>query len=74
MFLIQEPCCKCCFKSAIDDIFEIEAIEKVESNFNEVNYYQKNYDEWDNAIINIKYNSNLININDMKQIKLKLYI
>lgn len=62
-------CCEYCFKGAIDDLFEIDGIEKVESNFN-----QKNYDEGNNIIINIKYNSDLISIDDMRQIELKLNI
>lgn len=70
----NDICCEYCFKGAIDDLFEIEGIEKVESNFSEENCYQKNYDERDNVIINIKYNSNLISIDDMKQIELKLNI
>ena len=37
----NDICCEYCFKGAIDDLFEIDGIEKVESNFNEENYYQK---------------------------------
>lgn len=70
----NDICCEYCFKGAIDDLFEIDGIEKVESNFNEENYYQKNYDERDNVIISIKYNSDLISIDDMTQIELKLNI
>lgn len=50
-------------------MFVIEGIEKVESNFNEINYYQENPNEQEQVIINIKYNPNLINIEEMKQIK-----
>jgi len=32
-------CCEYCFKGAIDDLFEIDGIEKVESNVNEENYF-----------------------------------
>lgn len=67
-------CCEYCFKGAIEDLFDIEGIQKVESNFNGESYYQKTYDERDNIIINIKYNSNLISVDDMKQIELKLNI
>ena len=70
----NDICCEYCLKGAIDDLFEIDGIEKVESNFNEENYYQKNYDEPDNIIISIKYNSDLISIDDMMQIELKLSI
>lgn len=67
-------CCEYCFKGAIDDLFEIDGIEKVESNVNEENYFQKNYDERDNVIISINYNSDLISVDDMMQIELKLNI
>lgn len=63
-------CCECCLKGAIEDLFEIDGIEKVESNFNK----EKNYDERDNVIISIKYNSGLISMDDMRQIELKLNI
>ena len=52
-------------------MFEIKGIEKVESNFK---CYQKNYDENENIFINIKYNANLISVEDMKQIELQLDI
>lgn len=60
-------CCEFCFKGAIDDLFEIEGIEKVESNFNE-----DCYDEREKIIINIKYNPNLISLEEMKQIELNI--
>ena len=63
-------CCEYCLKGAIEDLFEIDGIEKVESNFNK----EKNYDERDNVIISIKYNSGLISMDDMRQIELKLNI
>ena len=65
----DDICCEYCVKGAIDDLFEIDGIEKVESNFSE-----KNYDERNSVILNIEYNSNLISIDDMKQIELKLNI
>lgn len=67
-------CCEYCFKGAIDDLFEIEGIEKVESNFNEENYYQKPYDERDDIIISIEYNPNLIDTSKMEQIEQNLLI
>jgi len=67
-------CCEYCLKGAIDDLFEIEGVEKVESNFSEENYFQKKYDKRNNVVINIKYNSNLISIKDMKRIESKLNI
>jgi len=65
----NDICCQYCFKGAIDDLFEIDGIEKVKSNFN-----KENYDEQDNIIINIKYNSDLLSIDDMNKIELKLNI
>lgn len=66
-------CCEYCYKGAIEDLFEIEGIEIVEGNFNEDYLFQK-YEEREKIIINIKYNPNLINTEEMKQIELKLNI
>ena len=63
-------CCEYCLKGAIEDLFEIDGIEKIESNFNK----EKIYDERDNVIISLKYNSDLISMDDMRQIELKLNI
>lgn len=63
-------CCEYCFKGAINDLFEIEGIEKVESNFNEtdlLNIHKK-------IILDISYNPNIITIDEMKQIELNLNI
>ena len=61
-------------EGAIDDLFEIDGIEKVECNFNKTNYCKKESDERENIIININYNKDLINIEDMKSIESKLNI
>lgn len=66
-------CCEYCFKGVIDDLFEIEGIEKVESNFYE-NYLFNKYNEREKIIINIKYNPSLICIEEIKQIELRLNI
>lgn len=65
----NDICCEYCFKGAIDDLFEIDGIEKVESNFNAENYNKQN-----NIILNMKYNPHLLSRDDMKQIELKLNI
>lgn len=65
----KDICCEYCFMGAIEDLFEIDGVEKVESNFKEGTYYQKDYDELVNVIISIKYNPNLISIEKMKQIE-----
>lgn len=66
-------CCEYCFKGTIDDLFEIEGIEQVESNFNE-DYLFQNYEDREKIKINIKYNPNLIDSDTMKQIELNLNI
>lgn len=70
----NDICCEYCLKGAIEDLFEIEGIDKVESNINLENYYQTKYDERDTAIIKIKYNPQLISHDDMKKIELTLNI
>ena len=67
----KDLCCEYCFKGAIDDLFEIEGIEKVESNFDEEDLFKKQ-DEREDIVINIRYNPNLINASEMKQIELGL--
>lgn len=69
----DDLCCEYCFKGAIDDLFEIEGIEQVESNFNE-DYLFQNYENREKIKINIKYNPNLIDSDTMKQIELDLNI
>ena len=69
----DDICCEYCLKATIEDLLEIEGVEKAECNFFE--YYSPNKDgDRGNIIININYNSNLINIEDMKQIELDLNI
>lgn len=68
----NDICCEYCFRGAIDDLFEIEGIEKVESNFEEEDYYKQDYDSRDNVIINVFFNPNILSTEDMKQIDLKL--
>lgn len=72
--LRDDICCEYCLEGAIDDLFEIEGIEKVECNFNKTYYYKKENDKRENIIINIKYNKDLLNIEDMKLIESKLNI
>ena len=64
----DDLCCEYCYKGAIEDLFEIEGIETVKGNFNEDYLFKKK------IIINIKYDPNLINTEEMKQIELKLNI
>ena len=69
----DDLCCEYCFEGAIDDLFEIEGIEKVESNFNK-DYLFQNCEEREKITIKIKYNPNLISSEKMRQIELKLNI
>lgn len=69
----NELCCEYCFKGTIEDLFEIEGIEKVESNFNE-DYFFQAHDELKKIIIMVKYNPDFINNEKMKQIELNLNI
>ena len=64
----NDLCCEYCYKGAIEDLFEIEGIEIVKGNFDE------DYLRREKIIINIKYDPNLINTEEIKQIELKLNI
>lgn len=68
----NDICCEYCFRSTIEELFEIEGIEKVESNFDEEDYYKQDYDSRDNVIINVFFNPNILSTQDIKQIDLKL--
>lgn len=63
----EDICCEYCFKSVIEDLFDIEGIEKVESNFD-----VETYDNSEEIEIKIKYDPSLISSNTMKEIELKL--
>jgi hypothetical protein len=52
-------------KNAIEELFHVDGIECVTSNFVEGEFEEK-------VILNIKYNSHLINHEKIKQIELKL--
>lgn len=69
----DDLCCDYFFKEAIEYLFEIEGIEKVESNFNEECLFKSHVDR-ERITINIKYNPNLISIEKIKQIELELNI
>lgn len=60
-------CCEECLKNAIEELFEIEGIENVQTDFNNINYNQ-------DVIIDISYNPDLISIQNIKQIQSKLNI
>lgn len=64
-------CCEYCYKGAIEDLLDIEGIENVQGNYRCL--FQK-YEECEKVIISIKYNPNLISIDEMKQIEFHLNI
>ncbi len=63
--IIDDLCCEYCLKNAIEELFHVDGIECVTSNFVEGEFEEK-------VILNIKYNSHLINHEKIKQIELKL--
>lgn len=62
----DDLCCEFCFKGVIIKLFEIEGIEQVESDLEYL--LEKDY-ECDNVVINIKYNPNIINTEEIKKIE-----
>ena len=61
-------CCEYCLKGAIDELFEIEGIEKVKTNFYE------NNQKLDDIILNITYDPNILADSKMKKIDVELNI
>ncbi len=66
-------CCEYCFKNAIEELMEIEGIEKVKSNYTD-DYFLKKSAEREKMTINIEYNPKIIDTLKMKQIELNLTI
>ena len=62
--IMKDICCEYCFMNIIENLFEVEGIEKVTSNFDINNYYEME------IIIYIDYNPNIINIEKIKEINL----
>lgn len=60
-------CCEYCYKGSVEELFETEGIEKVESD-----YDIETYDCNKELVINIKYDSSLISAKTMKEIDSKL--
>lgn len=67
----NDICCDYCLKGAIEDLFDIEGIENVISNYNE--YYSfENSNECKQITISISYNPNMISFDEMKKIETSL--
>lgn len=62
--IIKDLCCEYCLKSMIDDLFMIDGIETVDSNF-EVNYHER-----ENVMISLSYDDRLISEDEIKKIEL----
>lgn len=64
--IIKDLCCEFCLRGMIDDLFMIEGIEKVESNFKDELCHSH-----ENVLISVKYNPKLISKEELKKIELK---
>ena len=62
----KEPCCEICIASAMDRLFEMDGIEKVDSNYN---YIDDATSAEQKLILNISYNPNVLRIEDIKKIE-----
>ena len=49
----NDMCCEYCFSNVIERLSGIEEIEKVNSNFNEEDYYKQDCDSQNNVTINV---------------------
>jgi copper chaperone CopZ len=64
--VIKDLCCEHCLKGMMEDLFEINGIEKADCNF-DVNYKKR-----ENVIINIEYDDTIINEEEIKKIERKM--
>ena len=64
----EDICCDYCFKNVIGSLFDLDGVVKVQSNFDEVNYFKTPHDDREDVVISIKYDSALLSDDDMKQI------
>ena len=65
-------CCQYCYAGAVEDLYDIDGICKVNSNF--YDNYDKLIDKRDKYVINIYYNPNILSIDDMKKIEVDIDI
>lgn len=63
--VIDDLCCKFCLRGMIEELFEIEGIESVTSNFHENHDYQKN------VIIEVHYNPKIIEESEIRKLEIK---
>lgn len=65
----KDVCCEFCLKGAIDDLFLINGIEKVD-----YKYYDNYFERKENLEIIINYNPQVLSVSKMRQMELKLNI
>lgn len=66
----KDICCEYCFKGAIEELFEIDGINRVDSNFWEE--YLKEYEKRENINLKIQYDPDIISREELKKIEQKL--
>ena len=64
--IIKYLCCDFCLKGMMEDLFDVNGIEKADCNF-DVNYKKR-----ENVIINIEYDDTIINEDEIKKIERKM--
>ena len=64
--VIKDLCCEYCLKGMMEDLFDIEGIEKADCNFD------VNYNERENVVIKIEYDDTIINEDEIKKIERKM--
>ncbi len=62
----KDLCCEFCFRGMIDDLINIDGIEKVTSDFDENAYYNKE------VMVTINYNPRLVKEEELKELELKI--
>ena len=68
--IVSNMCCQYCFKIAIDKLFEIDGIEKVENNY--IKQYYGKYDQRNKDTFIIYYDSKIISNEKIKEIEKEL--
>ena len=64
--VIKDLCCEHCLKGMMEDLFDIEGIDKADCNF-DVNYKKR-----ENVVIKIEYDDTIISKDEIKKIERKM--
>lgn len=67
----DDVCCEYCFRGTIEDLFDIDGIKKVESNFDKY-YSPKDSIPCDKIEISVEYDPDILSLEDMKKIETDL--